>query len=90
MAAPRTVDENQTYLPDWILSERLCWARGRRMVLGYWRNIKSFIANGWPAATVVTLWSFKVEEQSYVSIPLLVWVRAPKTLMILLASVAGA
>ena len=61
------------------------------MVLGYWRNIKTFIANSWPATTVLTpLWSFKVEEQSYVSVPLLVWVRTRKTLMVLLASVASA
>jgi peptidoglycan/LPS O-acetylase OafA/YrhL len=61
------------------------------MVLGYWRNVKTFIANSWPAATVLgPRWSFKVEEQSYVSFPLLVWVGTRKTLMILLASVAGA
>jgi peptidoglycan/LPS O-acetylase OafA/YrhL len=56
---------------------------------GYFGNVKTFLDNGWPRMAILTpLWSLQVEEQFYLTFPLLVWALKRKTLAIVLAAAA--
>jgi peptidoglycan/LPS O-acetylase OafA/YrhL len=53
---------------------------------GYFGNVKAFLENGWPRMAILTpLWSLQVEEQFYLTFPLLVWALKRRTLAMVLA-----
>jgi peptidoglycan/LPS O-acetylase OafA/YrhL len=56
---------------------------------GYFGNVKAFLENAWPRMSLLTpLWSLQVEEQYYLTFPLLVWALRRKTLAKALAGAA--
>jgi len=74
-----------TFYPATVhVKQFLNW--GAWWYLGYVGNVKGFLEGAWPAVAILTpLWSLQVEEQFYLSFPLVVWVLRRETLAKVLA-----